>query len=101
MDKIDHFIEMEENYLAVDQAVNDLMHQLEAFQSQKEKVKKLIEYYGSQQWYDHQELDNMGLLPKTSTRAVLGQDYAYDTLNNLKECAIQMLEISTDILKIY
>ncbi|MGF3072418.1 DUF4298 domain-containing protein [Facklamia sp. P13069] len=101
MDKIEHFIEMETNYLAVDQSVNQLMEQLDAFQGQIGKIAKLIDYYGSQEWYEHLEMEKRELLPSDSTRAILGEDYAYETLGNLRQCALQMLEISTEIFKIY
>ncbi|MGX7109357.1 DUF4298 domain-containing protein [Facklamia miroungae] len=101
MNKIDHFIGMEKNYLSVDQSVNQLMEQLDAFQAQQEKIAKLINYYGSPEWYEHLEMEKEELLPNDSTRAVLGEDYAYETLGNLRQCAIQMLELSTHIFKIY
>ena len=49
------------------------------------EIKKLEEYYSSQNWKDDYALDEEGLLPKDLKRGVLSQDGIYDVLERNKE----------------
>lgn len=94
----DRFIEMEENYLKVDQAVQRFRSELEHFELMIPYIQQLTNYYGSQEWFEHQKIEREGKLSH-STTAVLGEDYAYDTLIELRQLSLEMLEVATNILK--
>ena len=49
------------------------------------EIKKLDEYYSSQDWKDDYVLDEEGLLPKDLKRGVLSEDGIYDALERNKE----------------
>jgi len=49
------------------------------------EIKKLDEYYSSQDWKDDYALDEDGLLPKDLKRGVLSEDGIYDALERNKE----------------
>ena len=49
------------------------------------EIKKLDEYYSSQDWKDDFALDEEGLLPKDLKRGVLSEDGIYDALERNKE----------------
>ncbi len=49
------------------------------------EIKKLEEYYSSQDWKDDFALDEEGLLPRDLKRGVLSEDGIYDALERNKE----------------
>ena len=49
------------------------------------EIKKLEEYYSSQDWKDDFALDEEGLLPRNLKRVVLSEDGIYDALERNKE----------------
>ena len=49
------------------------------------EIKKLDEYYSSQDWKDDYALDEEGLLPNNLKRGVLSEDGIYDALERNKE----------------
>ncbi len=49
------------------------------------EIKKLEEYYSSQEWKDDYALDEEGLLPKELKRGVLSEDGIYNALERNKE----------------
>ena len=54
--------------------------QPEALSEYQSEIKRLEEYYTSQDWKDDFELDEEGLLPSDLKRGVLSEDEIYDAL---------------------
>ncbi|MGX7349345.1 DUF4298 domain-containing protein [Dolosicoccus paucivorans] len=92
------FVQMEENYLKVDQAVQSFESELAQFKEIIPNIRTLTNYYGSKEWLRHQQLDKSGEIDYPTT-AVLGEDYAYNTLVDVRQIGLEMLEIATELLK--
>ena len=99
MNKLDHFYQMEANYQTVTDEIHAFHQSLNNFDQQVEKIQMLSDYYGSTEWFDHIDMRQAGEIPEDATSGVLGEDLAYELLLDVKEMAIQMLEISTKLLK--
>ena len=76
-------------------ATADLTAQLDRMESLREHMTRLFAYYGSADWYEDREGD----LPDGFPAGVLTEDLVYDQITAVRDAAIQMLELSTDILK--
>ena len=76
-------------------AVADLTEQLERMEEIRDPMISLFSYYGSEDWYE----DRDGPLPGGVSAGVLSEDLVYDQITALRDAAIQMLELSADILK--
>ena len=87
--------EMEERLNACTAATADLDAQLERMEQLKEPMTRLFTYYGSEAWYEDRE----GELPENVPAGVLSEDLVYDQIAAVRDAAIRMLELSTDILK--
>jgi hypothetical protein len=87
--------EMEETLDACTAAAADLSAQLERMDALREKMIRLHAYYGSEDWYRHREAK----LPAGTKAGVLSEDAVYDEISALREAALHMLELATDILR--
>ena len=87
--------EMEACLNACTSATADLDAQLERMEHLKEPMTRLFAYYGSEAWYEDRE----GELPENVPAGVLSEDLVYDQITSVRNTAIRMLELSTDILK--
>lgn len=72
-----------------------LNEQLERMESLKVPMTALFSYYGSSDWYTDRE----GELPENVAAGVLSEDLVYDEISAIRDAAIRMLELATDILK--
>ena len=68
---------------------------LERMDGLREKMMELFRYYGSEDWYRDREGD----IPEGMKAGVLDEDSVYDLITDIRDTAIHMLELSTDILK--
>lgn len=89
MDKVENAIKrINEMESILDEALRRMDNAEEAPQELLEyqtEIKKLDEYYSSQDWKDDFALDEEGLLPKDLKRGVLSEDGIYDALERNKE----------------
>lgn len=76
-------------------AADRLASGIEGVEQIGERMKKLFSYYGSEDWYEDLE----GTLPEGLPAGVLSEDAVYDLIGSVRDLAIRMLELSTDILK--
>ena len=72
-----------------------LCTQLNRMEACKEQMTQLFAYYGSEEWY----ADREGELPPGVPAGVLSEDLVYDQITAVRDAALQMLELATDILK--
>ena len=77
------------------EATAALCTQLERMEACKEQMTRLFAYYGSEDWF----ADREGDLPEGVRAGVLSEDLVYDQITEVREAAIRMLELATDILK--
>ncbi len=87
--------EMEEYLNACTAATAALDTQLDRMEELREQMIRLFGYYGSEAWYEDRE----GELPKDVHAGVLSEDLVYDQITAVRDAAIRMLELATDILK--
>ena len=73
----------------------DLADRLEALDAARTGMKTLFRYYGSATWHRDREHE----LPEGAKAGVLSEDLVYDEIVSLRENAIRMLELATDVLK--
>ena len=92
---IERIKEMEEYLNECMKATADLSAQLDRTDGLREQMIKLFSYYGSEEWYE----DCNGKLPEGLSAGVLSEDAVYDLITDVRDAAIRMLEIATDILK--
>ena len=76
-------------------ATGELDAQLERMERLKEPMTRLFRYYGSEAWYEDRE----GELPPGIPAGVLSEDSVYDRITDVRDTAIRMMELATDILK--
>ncbi len=81
-------------------AHEQLNEALDAFDDVLDDLGLFSDYYGSPEWFDDHEADEMGELPESLKRGVLSEDAPYDALIELRSTALRMLEIATDTLYI-
>lgn len=77
------------------EVTEQLAIRLDQMKDLREKMIRLFEYYGSEEWH----LDRDAELPDGFPAGVLTEDLIYNLIMDVKESAIQMLELATDILK--
>ena len=98
MDKetaIHRITEMEDALRICTAATAELTNQLDRMEALREPMTRLFAYYGSETWYEDRELD----LPAGIAAGVLSEDLVYDQITAVRDAAIQMLELTADILK--
>lgn len=92
---LDRIQEMEHFLNECTSATADLAEQLQRMDTLREPMIRLSHYYGSPEWY----ADRKAELPKDISAGVLSEDAAWNAITNLREAALHMLELATDILK--
>ena len=92
---IERINEMESYLEEVTRLNSELSLKLQEVNEAREKMMKLFEYYGSEEWYEDRDLD----LPEGTKAGVLSEDLVYDQITTLRDNAFEMIETGTDILK--
>ena len=92
---IDRIKEMEGILNDCRQITDDLSEKITEMEELREPMIKLFQYYGSEDWFMDREED----LPADVPAGVLSEDLVFDLITDVRDTAIQMLELSTDILK--
>ena len=92
---INRITEMEGYLNECAETTQNLTLQLHKMEDIRDKMIKLFEYCGSEAWYE----DCDGKLPEGVPAGVLSEDAVYDQITDVRDAAIRMLELATDILK--
>ena len=74
-----------------------LKEQLDAMKAAESHAKALFQYYGSEDWHADRDLT----LPEGFKAGVLSEDSVYDAITDLRDAAFDMLELGTNILKMW
>ena len=99
MDQITRINRYEDILSKSTKTINDVKKSLNALKKLEPDIEYLNNYYGSDEWYQDINDDNLGLLPKNIKKGILSEDAIYNLLMDNKEIAIEMLELATNILK--
>jgi hypothetical protein len=93
MNQVDKTIErVSEMEAIMDQALrimDNAKESPETFLGCQSEIKKLADYYSSQDWKEDFALDEEGILPADLKRGVLSEDGIYDLLERNKELLIE------------
>ena len=92
---IDRIKTMESYLNECTEAVSGLSGKLDQMDAVREHMISLFDYYGSEDWFSDRESE----LPEGIPAGVLTEDSVYDTISEVRDTAIRMLELATDILK--
>ena len=84
---------MEERFDRASDAVKRMTEALEAYESVKDDINTLNEYYGSEEWKQDLADDEAGLLPKDLKRGVLSEDGIWDLLSEHTDVLHQMKQM--------
>ena len=90
---IERIKQMEERLNRVSDAVKRMSEALEAYESIKDDLNALNEYYGSKEWKQDLADDEAGLLPNDLKRGVLSEDGIWDVLSEHNDMLEQMKQI--------
>ena len=86
---------MEQRLNEANAIIKDLREVLDRLEGAGDDLSALFTYYGSEEWYEDRERK----LPEGMPAGVLSEDLVYDAMSELREEAIRMLELATDLLK--
>ena len=95
MQTLERIGKMEAALNACHRATEALGARLDDMDALKDDMTALFSYYGSAAWYADREAP----LPEGVSAGVLSEDLVYDEITAVREAAIHMLELATDILK--
>lgn len=94
-----------ENICLMETVLNKTQHFLSQADSLLEQwreilveVKKLDDYYGSEQWREDNEESNRGHIPQGMPHGVLSEDSVYNVLSHQYFLAIDYIKLMTSIL---
>ena len=99
MERIERIQHMEAAFDASRGAIDRLAQALDEFDETQPTLNEFAAYYGSVEWFDDVEADELGELPSDLKRGVLGEDLPYDLLVEYHDLAIRMLQIATRALE--
>lgn len=79
-------------------AVKQMQSALEAFRQAQDSIALLSAYLGSDEWRQDLKADENGFLPPDLKRGVLSEDGIWNLLDDYREMAQQMNELSQNII---
>lgn len=79
-------------------AVKQMQSALDAFRQAQDCIALLSAYLGSDEWRQDLKADENGLLPPDLKRGVLSEDGIWNLLDDYREMALQMNELSQTII---
>lgn len=90
--------EMERRLEEATAAVGQMEEAVERYEAAQEAMERLAGYLGSEEWRRDFADDERGVLPQDLKRGVLSEDGIWNLLDNNRELAIKMQELSDKIL---
>ncbi len=93
----DNFYEMEENFLKISKEIEVMSNSLENFERYLPNIKLFLNYYGSETWFKHLNMEQQGLFEDASTTAVLGEDYSYDLVIDIMDLANKLKSVGDEL----
>lgn len=99
MEQIERIKAMERCLDRASQAVMHFSAALDEYADAQDSLRKLSDYYGSDQWKQDFAADSAGLLPTDLKRGVLSEDAVWNLLEDVRDLKERMREMVTDNLK--
>lgn len=99
MESVERVKSMQAELIQADQHVKQFEEALREFKSGQVIIRKVADYYGSNDWYADREAHEGKKIEVDYNTSILGEDEPYDLLITNQQLAIQMLEIATDMIK--
>ena len=96
MEQTDRITEMEKILQEAKPALRDLRIAFENYRDIEEDIRRLQEYYESEDWQKDFESDEEGLFPDELERGVLSEDEIYDLLEDEHDLIAEMKELLAD-----
>ncbi|WP_027206391.1 DUF4298 domain-containing protein [Butyrivibrio fibrisolvens] len=93
--EFEYISKMEEIFDEITAAQDSLKRTIDEYKSLQDKVRKLENYYTSDQWKEDLAMDERGEIPADIKRGVLSEDGIYDLLNRNSEI-MRMIETDED-----
>ena len=100
MERIARISEMEEALDAQTALLDQLSAAIDTYKAGMGRLRRLEEYYGSEEWFSDREADENGELPDGLKRGVLSEDIPYELLIDTRELALRMVETGASILRV-
>lgn len=91
--------EMQSILSDLEEVIKSFEENLDEFESKQHSLQKLMEYYGSETWFDDIQSYDEDKLPAGYDYSVLGEDPVYDVFTDNHKLAIRLLEVATKIFK--
>lgn len=88
---------MEENFLKISKEIEVMSNSLENFERYLPNIKIFLNYYGSETWFKHLNMEQQGLFEDASTTAVLGEDYSYDLVIDIMDLANKLKSVGDEL----
>ncbi|AQS53343.1 hypothetical protein BW727_100951 [Jeotgalibaca dankookensis] len=99
MESTERVKRMQAELVQAEQHVKQFEEALKEFKEGQVIIKKVANYYGSNDWYADREAHEGKRMEVNYNTSILGEDEPYDLLITNQQLAIQMLEIATDMIK--
>lgn len=97
--RLEQIKEMEEILNRTNDLVEKIDKMLQEWAENLLEFKKLMAYYGSEQWFDDHDAYRNGEIPKGFPCGVLGEDLAYDTFGAHRDLALRMIKLGVSALE--
>lgn len=91
--------ELEANFIEINQSLKKLDEVVKEMKKQLPRIKEFSDYYGSEEWFRHRELEEKREWDQLITTSILSEDLPYNTIVELKELSIELLELATELLR--
>ena len=98
MTQIERITQMEQRLDASTEALKKLSDALDAYEENRDALKKLMDYYGSSRWRKDFEADEQGKLPQDLKRGVLCEDTIYDLILDHHDLIARMSQYVTEAI---
>jgi len=98
-EQIKRITENEERMDHSRKVIDALKTALEDYQNNLETLEAFSGYYGSKEWMEDFEADEMGQLPQDLRRGVLSEDLGYELLMDNHELISELLKLAGKILE--
>lgn len=94
-----HIRDLTKIYEDHEKLVENLNKELEKFRAHQDELKKLEEYYYSENFMKDHDASNKGEIPSEINQGILTEDAIYDLLGDNYFAAKEMLDIANDIIQ--
>lgn len=99
MDRIERIAAGEQALDSAREVLDRFRLALDEFAAAQENVGAVVDYLGSEDWFDDMEAHAAGEVPRDVKAGILSEDLGYNLVVDNRDLAIRMLEIATEIMR--